>query len=34
MLPRIKETGDLFTGVLGGGIDLGKVLEKASSVFG
>jgi bifunctional non-homologous end joining protein LigD len=34
MLPRIKETGDLFTGVLGEGIDLGKVLEKASSVFG
>jgi bifunctional non-homologous end joining protein LigD len=31
---RIKETGDLFTGVLGEGIDLEKAVLKAKSVFG
>lgn len=31
---RLKETGDLFKGVLGKGIDLAKAVEKAKSVFG
>jgi len=31
---RLKETGDLFKGVLGKGIDLNAVLKKAKSVFG
>lgn len=31
---RLKETGDLFKGVLGKGIDLAKAIEKAKSVFG
>ncbi|HSU49325.1 MAG TPA: DNA ligase D [Segetibacter sp.] len=31
---RIKEQGDLFTGVLGKGIDLEKTLKKLESVFG
>ena len=30
---RIRETGDLFTGVLGEGIDLAKTIEKAQSIF-
>lgn len=30
---RIKKEGDLFRGVLGEGIDLNKVLKKASSLF-
>ena len=32
-LGRLKETGDLFQGVLGEGIDLEKTLKKAQSVF-
>jgi bifunctional non-homologous end joining protein LigD len=32
-LERFKETGDLFKGVLGEGIDLEKTLKKAQSVF-
>jgi len=31
---RLKETGDLFKGALGKGIDLNDVLKKAKSVFG
>jgi bifunctional non-homologous end joining protein LigD len=31
---RLKETGDLFRGVLGEGIDLEKTIQKAKSVFG
>lgn len=31
---RLKETGDLFKGVLGKGIDLEKMLKKAKSIFG
>jgi len=30
---RLKETGDLFKGVLGGGIDLEKTVKKAQSIF-
>ncbi|HVW96519.1 MAG TPA: DNA ligase D [Mucilaginibacter sp.] len=30
---RLKETGDLFKGVLGKGIDLEKVTQKAQSIF-
>ncbi len=30
---RLKETGDLFKGVLGKGIDLAKAVEKAKGVF-
>jgi bifunctional non-homologous end joining protein LigD len=30
---RLKETGDLFHGVLGTGIDLEKTLKKAQSIF-
>lgn len=30
---RLKETGDLFKGVLGKGIDLSKTIDKAQSVF-
>ncbi|MEJ7559779.1 MAG: DNA ligase D [Pedobacter sp.] len=33
-LDRLKETGDLFKGVLGEGIDLGKAVGKAKEVFG
>ncbi|MES2828829.1 MAG: DNA ligase D [Bacteroidota bacterium] len=33
-LDRLKETGDLFKGVLGKGIDLGKSVAKAKEVFG
>jgi bifunctional non-homologous end joining protein LigD len=32
-IDRIRETGDLFTGVLGEGIDLAKTLKKAQSIF-
>jgi len=32
-LDRFKETGDLFKGVLGEGIDLEKTLTKARGVF-
>jgi bifunctional non-homologous end joining protein LigD len=32
-LGRLKETGDLFKGVLGDGIDLMKTIQKAQSVF-
>jgi bifunctional non-homologous end joining protein LigD len=31
---RLKETGDLFKGVLGKGIDLEKTIKKAKSIFG
>jgi bifunctional non-homologous end joining protein LigD len=31
---RLKETGDLFKGVLGDGINLVKVIEKAKKSFG
>jgi bifunctional non-homologous end joining protein LigD len=31
---RLKETGDLFKGALGKGIDLEKTLKKAKSIFG
>lgn len=30
---RLKETGDLFTGVLGKGIDLAKTIQKAQQIF-
>jgi bifunctional non-homologous end joining protein LigD len=33
-LDRLKETGDLFKGVLGKGIDLGKAIKKVKEVFG
>jgi bifunctional non-homologous end joining protein LigD len=32
-IDRLKKTGDLFKGVLGKGIDMGKILEKAQAVF-
>jgi bifunctional non-homologous end joining protein LigD len=32
-LDRLKETGDLFHGVLGEGIDLEKTLKKAQATF-
>jgi bifunctional non-homologous end joining protein LigD len=32
-IARLKETGDLFKGVLGKGIDLEKTIKKAQSVF-
>jgi len=32
-MDRLKETGDLFKGVLGAGIDLEKTLKKAKTVF-
>jgi len=32
-IPRLKETGDLFKGVLGEGIDLATVLQRAKSIF-
>jgi bifunctional non-homologous end joining protein LigD len=32
-LDRLKETGDLFKGVLGEGIDLAKTIKKAQTVF-
>ncbi|WP_256010366.1 DNA ligase D [Desertivirga xinjiangensis] len=33
-IDRLKETGDLFTGILGEGIDLSTTVRKAQSVFG
>jgi len=33
-ISRLKETGDLFKGVLGKGIDLEKTIRKAQSIFG
>jgi bifunctional non-homologous end joining protein LigD len=33
-MDRLKETGDLFKGVLGTGIDLEKTLKKSQSIFG
>ena len=33
-ISRLKETGDLFKGVLGKGIDLEKTIKKAQSIFG
>jgi bifunctional non-homologous end joining protein LigD len=33
-LDRLKETGDLFKGTLGKGIDLAKAIQKAKEVFG
>jgi bifunctional non-homologous end joining protein LigD len=32
-IDRLKETGDLFRGVLGEGIDLGKTVQKAQRIF-
>jgi bifunctional non-homologous end joining protein LigD len=32
-LDRLKETGDLFKGVLGEGIDLAKTIKKAQTIF-
>lgn len=32
-IDRLKEKGDLFLGVLGKGIDLEKVIEKAGKMF-
>ena len=32
-IPRLKETGDLFKGVLGKGIDMNKAIKKIESVF-
>ncbi len=33
-IDRLKETGDLFKGVLGKGIDLEKTIKKAQTIFG
>jgi bifunctional non-homologous end joining protein LigD len=33
-IDRLKETGDLFKGALGKGIDLEKTIKKAQSIFG
>jgi bifunctional non-homologous end joining protein LigD len=33
-IDRLKETGDLFKGVLGKGIDLEKTIKKAKNIFG
>ncbi|ETZ20850.1 DNA ligase D [Pedobacter sp. V48] len=33
-MDRLKETGDLFKGVLGKGIDLAKAVKKAKEIFG
>lgn len=33
VIGRLKETGDLFKGVLGDGIDLEKTIKKAQSIF-
>nr|WP_246230173.1 hypothetical protein [Mucilaginibacter humi] len=33
-IDRLKETGDLFKGVLGKGIDLEKTIKKAKETFG
>jgi bifunctional non-homologous end joining protein LigD len=32
-IPRLRETGDLFKGVLGKGIDMNKAIKKIESVF-
>ena len=32
-IDRLKETGDLFRGVLGEGIDLEKTVQKAQRIF-
>jgi bifunctional non-homologous end joining protein LigD len=32
-IPRLKETGDLFKGVMGQGIDMEKALQKMKRVF-
>jgi bifunctional non-homologous end joining protein LigD len=32
-MDRLKETGDLFKGVLGEGIDLEETLKKAKTLF-
>jgi bifunctional non-homologous end joining protein LigD len=32
-IDRLKETGDLFKGALGKGIDLEKTLKKAKDIF-
>ncbi|HEV8286321.1 MAG TPA: DNA ligase D [Chitinophagaceae bacterium] len=32
-IPRLKETGDIFKGVLGKGIDMSKAVKKMKSVF-
>jgi bifunctional non-homologous end joining protein LigD len=32
-IDRLKETGDLFKGVLGKGIDLEKTVKKTQSIF-
>ncbi len=32
-IPRLKETGDIFKGVLGKGIDLNKAIKKMNSIF-
>jgi len=32
-IPRLKETGDLFHGVKGDGIDLAGTIQKAQGVF-
>jgi len=31
---RVKETGDIFKGVIGKGINLKKVLKNINSIFG
>ena len=32
-IPRLKETGDIFKGVLAKGIDLNKVTKRMQSIF-
>jgi bifunctional non-homologous end joining protein LigD len=32
-IARLRETGDLFKGVLGAGIDLADTIQKAQSAF-
>ena len=32
-IPRLKETGDIFKGVLGNGIDIKKTIKKMQSIF-
>lgn len=32
-IPRLKETGDIFKGVLGKGIDINKAIKKMKSIF-
>jgi bifunctional non-homologous end joining protein LigD len=33
-IPRLKETGDLFQGVLGEGVNLAETIQKAQQLFG